>query len=156
MLLHRSINIWCQFGQKCLFRGSASTEVGGPQLLWALFQWQKSASHAKFDQDRTSGSWVMQSYVQKTSNAHPPLRFLEDDPTANQAEFYVHIWSWTSNSTFLGLLEVLNFCNLTINYCLSALFSWSFMIFTSTASLVRLVNIIFGSSCISSTFQHIK
>ena len=73
MLLHRSINIWCQFGQKCLFRGSASTEVGGPQLLWALFQWQKSASHAKFDQDWTSGSWVMQLYVQKTSNARPPF-----------------------------------------------------------------------------------
>ena len=97
MLLHRSINIWCQFGQKCLFRGSASTEVGGPQLLRALFQWQKSALHAKFDQDRTSGSWVRQSYVQKTSNARPPLKI--NDTLCNFMPIIKSIFWYHSNTT---------------------------------------------------------
>ena len=42
------------------------------------FSDKQSASHAKFDQDRTSGSWVMQSFVQKTSNARPPF-FMGDN-----------------------------------------------------------------------------
>ena len=76
-LLHRPFNIWRQLGQKCLFRGSASIEVGWPQLLWILNLWQKSAHHAKFGHYWTSGSWVMSSVLQKTSNAHPPFLSLE-------------------------------------------------------------------------------
>ena len=72
-LLHRPFNIWCQLGQKCLFTGSASIEVGWPQLLWILNLWQKSAVHAKFGHYRTSGSWVMSSVLQKTSNARSPF-----------------------------------------------------------------------------------
>ena len=72
-LLLKFINIWCQIFQKCLFRGLASMEVAWPQLFWDLIHWQKSTSHAKFDHYRTSGSWVMSSYVQKTSNARPPF-----------------------------------------------------------------------------------
>ena len=71
VLLHRPFKIWCQLGQKYLFRGLASMEVGWPQLLWILILWQKSAGHAKFGHYRTSGSWVMSSVVQKT--AHPPF-----------------------------------------------------------------------------------
>ena len=74
VLLHRPFNIWRQLGQKCLFRGSASIEVGWPQLLWILNLWQKSAVHAKFGHYRTSGSWVMSSALQKTSNARSPLK----------------------------------------------------------------------------------
>ena len=74
-LLHRPFNIWRQLGQKCLFRGSASIEVGWPQLLWILNLWQKSAVHAKFGHYRTSGSWVMSLVLQKTSNARPPFLF---------------------------------------------------------------------------------
>ena len=73
VLLHRPFNIWWQLGQKCLFRGSASMEVGWPQLLCILNLWQKSAHHEKFGHYRTSASWVMSLVVQKTSNARPPL-----------------------------------------------------------------------------------
>ena len=76
VLLHRPFNIWWQLGQKCLFRGLASMEVGWPQLLWILNLLQKSAGHTKFGHYSTSGSWVMSSVVQKTSNAHPPLTIL--------------------------------------------------------------------------------
>ena len=68
-LLLRPFNIWWQ---KCLFRGFASMEVRWPQLLWdlILIHWQKSDHLAKFDHhSRSSGSWVMSSFVQKTSKA---------------------------------------------------------------------------------------
>ena len=78
VLLHRPFNIWRQLGQKCLSRGLASIEVGWPQLLWILNLWQKSAVHAKFGHYRMSGSWVMSSVLQKTSNARPPFITIED------------------------------------------------------------------------------
>ena len=69
--LHRTFNIWCQLGQKCLLRGLTSMDVGWPQLLCILIFWQKSAGHAKFGHYRTSGSWVRSSVVQKT--VYPPF-----------------------------------------------------------------------------------
>ena len=71
-LLHRPFNIWWQLGQKCLYRGSASMEVGLPQLLCFLI-FDKKALVMQNLAIWTSGSLVMSTVVQKTSNARPPL-----------------------------------------------------------------------------------
>ena len=100
-LLLRFINIWCQIFKKCLFRGLASMEVGWPQLLWDLIHWQKSTSHAKFDHYRTSGSWVMSSSVQKTSNAHSPLiKFHLPPPHHTNIQFLPKSNYYDASTTF--------------------------------------------------------
>ena len=73
-LYHRPIGICCHFGLICPFWGLASMEVRWPQRLLDLIKWHKSASHAKFDHYRTSGSWVMSNLSRKLQ-MHVPLSF---------------------------------------------------------------------------------
>ena len=47
-LLHRPFNIWWQLGQKCLFRGLASMEVGWPQSPETFKVCPRSVNMAKF------------------------------------------------------------------------------------------------------------
>ena len=52
----------------------ASMEVGWPKTQHFLKVHLKATQHAKFHQNRTSGSWVIGSVVQKTRRLRPPLR----------------------------------------------------------------------------------
>ena len=74
-LSYRPFGFWCDFCPKWPFWGLASMEVGWPQKSWDLIKWHKSASHAKFDHYRTSGSWVMSDLSRKLQ-MHVPLYWL--------------------------------------------------------------------------------
>ena len=100
-LHHRPIGICCHFVPKWPFWVLASMEVGWPQRLLDLIKWHKSASHAKFDHYRTSGSWVMSDLSRKLQ-MHVPLWITETKETVDSTI----ILGVTSVLTHVQLLDV--------------------------------------------------